>query len=86
MILDEQQWLVGVGFTGIDQPYESPENPELVLKAGTLAIDECVAEVVQLLQQEVGVATVILSQYASRHIFWYFMRRFVKFNLLLIWK
>jgi adenylylsulfate kinase len=31
------------GFTGIDDPYEAPPNPELVLPAGERSIDECVA-------------------------------------------
>lgn len=39
------------GFTGIDQQYEEPDNPEITLSAGTKSIDECVQEVVQLLQQ-----------------------------------
>jgi len=38
------------GFTGIDQEYEPPLNPELVLRAGDLSIDECVQQLVQLLQ------------------------------------
>ncbi|KAK2155195.1 hypothetical protein LSH36_246g01012 [Paralvinella palmiformis] len=40
------------GFTGIDQQYEEPLSPDLVLEAGTLSIDECVQEVVKLLQAE----------------------------------
>jgi len=42
-----------VGFTGIDQIYEDPESPELVIKAGELSIDECVQQVVQVLLQRV---------------------------------
>jgi len=30
------------GFTGIDDPYEAPEKPELVLKTATMSVDECV--------------------------------------------
>src|SRR5215207_2368532 len=30
------------GFTGIDDPYEAPTSPELVLPAGEKSIDECV--------------------------------------------
>src|SRR6476660_8112057 len=30
------------GFTGIDDPYEAPTNPELVLPAGEKSIDDCV--------------------------------------------
>ena len=31
-------------FTGIDDPYEPPENPELVLKAGEWSVMKCVHE------------------------------------------
>ena len=41
------------GFTGIDQEYEKPSSPELVLKAGELSIMECVQQVVQKLIEEV---------------------------------
>ena len=41
------------GFTGIDQTYEVPESPELTLRAGELSIDECVQQVVELLQRRV---------------------------------
>jgi len=39
------------GFTGIDQEYEIPASPELVLKAGEQSVIECVQEIVQLLLQ-----------------------------------
>jgi 3'-phosphoadenosine 5'-phosphosulfate synthase len=39
------------GFTGIDQQYEEPDHCELVIKSGELSVDECVQNVVQLLQQ-----------------------------------
>ena len=42
------------GFTGIDQQYEEPDAPECVLLAGQSSIDECVQQVVKLLQQNVG--------------------------------
>ena len=32
------------GFTGIDDPYEVPEKPELVLNTGTNSLAECVAQ------------------------------------------
>ena len=41
------------GFTGIDQSYEEPPNPELVIKSGEMSVDECVQNVVSLLQQRV---------------------------------
>ena len=34
-------------FTGIDSPYEVPENPELVVPTHELSIDECVARVLE---------------------------------------
>jgi adenylylsulfate kinase len=39
------------GFTGIDDPYEAPENPEIELDANSKGIDELVAEVVAYLEQ-----------------------------------
>ncbi|GAB4145695.1 MAG: adenylyl-sulfate kinase [Planctomycetaceae bacterium] len=38
------------GFTGIDDPYEAPENAELVLDADTKSIDDLAAEVVEFLE------------------------------------
>ncbi len=38
------------GFTGIDAPYEPPENPELVLAAGEKSVEACTAEVLALLE------------------------------------
>jgi adenylylsulfate kinase len=32
-------------FTGIDDPYEPPETPELTLDTRTLSVEQCVAEV-----------------------------------------
>jgi adenylylsulfate kinase len=32
-------------FTGIDDPYERPEHPELTLETHALSVDECVAKV-----------------------------------------
>ncbi|XP_041364915.1 bifunctional 3'-phosphoadenosine 5'-phosphosulfate synthase-like isoform X2 [Gigantopelta aegis] len=37
------------GFTGVDSSYESPDNPDVTLKAGQLTVDECVQEVVHAL-------------------------------------
>ena len=36
-------------FTGIDDPYEPPDNPELTLDTRALSVDECVARVLELL-------------------------------------
>jgi adenylylsulfate kinase len=34
-------------FTGIDDPYEPPEDPEMTLDTRVLSVDECVARVLQ---------------------------------------
>jgi adenylylsulfate kinase len=39
------------GFTGIDDPYEAPEKPELVLDSNTKSIDELAGEVVAFLKK-----------------------------------
>lgn len=38
------------GFTGIDQDYEPPVNPDLVLKTGEMTLADCVQSIIQLLQ------------------------------------
>lgn len=43
------------GFTGIDDPYEAPEKPELVLDSDNKGIDELAAEVVAYLKKS-GIA------------------------------
>jgi adenylylsulfate kinase len=40
------------GFTGIDDPYEAPENAELVLDSDSKGIDELAAEVVDYLDSK----------------------------------
>jgi len=37
-------------FTGIDSPYEAPENPELILTAGTGSVEEMADRVIALLK------------------------------------
>ena len=44
------------GFTGIDQPYEGPENPEVVCKTVDRSVEECVNQIVQVLEQH-GILT-----------------------------
>jgi adenylyl-sulfate kinase len=39
------------GFTGIDDPYEAPAKPELVLKTGERAVEECVARLMAMLKE-----------------------------------
>jgi adenylylsulfate kinase len=34
-------------FTGIDDPYEPPENPELTLDTRALSVEQCVARVLE---------------------------------------
>ncbi|XP_076452766.1 bifunctional 3'-phosphoadenosine 5'-phosphosulfate synthase-like isoform X2 [Babylonia areolata] len=40
------------GFTGVDQAYEPPPKPELVLKAGEQTVDDCVQHIVTSLIQD----------------------------------
>ena len=37
-------------FTGITSPYEEPESPELTVATGIHSVDECVAQVMQVLK------------------------------------
>lgn len=39
------------GFTGIDDPYEAPENPEIVLNSDAMSLEEEVEAVLKLLQE-----------------------------------
>jgi adenylyl-sulfate kinase len=45
------------GFTGIDDPYEAPVTPELVLKAGELSVGDCVQACLALLRQNGRIGT-----------------------------
>jgi len=38
------------GFTGIDDPYEAPNSPELVLKTATTSVDEACRSVLEMLE------------------------------------
>ncbi|AWB66740.1 adenylyl-sulfate kinase [Saccharobesus litoralis] len=38
-------------FTGIDSPYEAPENPEIVVKTAELNIEQCAEHVVSYLKE-----------------------------------
>jgi adenylylsulfate kinase len=38
------------GFTGIDDPYEAPAKPELVLTPATMSVDQCVQAVMGVLR------------------------------------
>ncbi|XP_073404299.1 bifunctional 3'-phosphoadenosine 5'-phosphosulfate synthase 2 isoform X2 [Dendrobates tinctorius] len=39
------------GFTGIDSGYEKPDAPELVLKTNLHSVNECIQQIVELLQE-----------------------------------
>lgn len=41
------------GFTGIDQEYQKPDHPELVLKTANMSIDDSVNLVLEMLQENV---------------------------------
>ena len=40
------------GFTGIDDPYEAPDNPELIVPAGQQSVADCVAQVYNYLDSK----------------------------------
>uniref|UniRef100_A0A8D3DL62 3'-phosphoadenosine 5'-phosphosulfate synthase 1 n=1 Tax=Scophthalmus maximus TaxID=52904 RepID=A0A8D3DL62_SCOMX len=40
------------GFTGIDSEYEKPEAPELVLKTDSCSVNDCIQQLIDLLQQK----------------------------------
>ena len=37
-------------FTGINDPYEAPENPELSIDTGSKSLEECAAEIMNYLE------------------------------------
>jgi adenylylsulfate kinase len=39
-------------FTGLDDPYEPPDNPELTLDTTVLSLDQCVARVLERLERQ----------------------------------
>ena len=45
------------GFTGIDQPYEAPDRPELALPTASLSVGESAESVVGLLRDQGLVAS-----------------------------
>jgi sulfate adenylyltransferase len=38
-----------MGFTGVDDPYEPPLNPEVTLDTSTLSVQECVDTIIDKL-------------------------------------
>jgi adenylylsulfate kinase-like enzyme len=53
------------GFTGIDQEYEEPINPELHIAAGAQTVDESVQQVIQLLQKNVRTHDWIFNSFGT---------------------
>ena len=43
-----------LGFTGIDQAYEAPEKPDLVLKGGQWSVDDSLSKLVSMLRRQVS--------------------------------
>ena len=41
------------GFTGIDSPYEVPENPDLTLDTETMSVDDCADKALALIKQTI---------------------------------
>jgi len=39
-------------FTGIDDPYEPPENPDIELKTDILQVEECVEKIFKFLKEK----------------------------------
>ena len=39
-------------FTGIDSPYESPENPELIIETDKFSIEDCVSQIINYLRNK----------------------------------
>lgn len=44
------------GFTGVDQEYEKPETPDLVVKTVDCTVEESMLQVVELLEEHVSAA------------------------------
>ena len=40
-----------IGFTGVDDPYEAPRNPEVTLDTSRITVDQCVVQIVAKLKQ-----------------------------------
>ena len=40
------------GFTGIDDPYEEPANPEIVVETSISTIEECTDKIIKYLEEK----------------------------------
>lgn len=49
------------GFTGIDQEYQKPDHPELVLKTANMSIEDSVKMVLEMLQENVRLLKILLT-------------------------
>ena len=49
-------------FTGISSPYEAPENPEVTVDTMKQDIDECVDQIVNYIEENVGLAKIAKSK------------------------
>lgn len=63
-----------LGFTGVDQVYEKPDSPELVLKTIHLSIEESTMQVVQMLEENVSsmIKKNTLKIYCELNFFFFF--------------
>ena len=39
-------------FTGVNDPYEQPINPEITIDTTALSIDECISQIIHFLKKE----------------------------------
>ena len=42
------------GFTGIDQPYEAPDSPDLFIDTESRPVHDCVQQIIETLQKDVS--------------------------------
>lgn len=54
------------GFTGINQDYERPKNPDLILKASEDTIEQCVLKVIDLLIKRVSITITTMIFFCSK--------------------
>jgi adenylylsulfate kinase-like enzyme len=48
-----------VGFTGLDQAYEKPDCPDLVVKTVDCSVDESMSQVTELLIEHVPIQSIL---------------------------
>ena len=53
------------GFTGIDQPYEIPVNPEVTINTENRTVDDCVQQIVEILQENVSQTIYIIDSFLT---------------------